>query len=109
MPCSRRRPFYQSKKRAGLREKWSRRLHAPTIVTGLTSKTTGFVSEYRPPLPSTNLKFLSTFMWDGREPNLTSQAKDATRGHAQKWALLMLPRFGGAEYANDHDDWSRHR
>src|SRR5215469_11186767 len=51
-------------------------------VTGLTSTTTGIVSTYRRPLPSTNLGFLSTIMWDGREPNLTSQAIDATRGHA---------------------------
>ncbi len=52
-------------------------------VTGLTSPTTGIVSMYRRPLPSTNLGFLSTIMWDGREPSLTSQAKDATLGHAQ--------------------------
>jgi transposase len=24
------------------------------------------------------------------------------------WALLRLPRFGGATHANDHDNWSRH-
>lgn len=57
------------------------------------------VSVYRRPLPSTNLSFLSTVMWDGREtvsplnseatffPNLiadlTHQAMDATTGHAQ--------------------------
>jgi cytochrome c peroxidase len=52
-------------------------------VTGLTSPTAGIVSVYRRPLPSTNLGFLSTIMWDGREPSLTSQAKDATLGHAQ--------------------------
>jgi len=52
-------------------------------VTGLTSPTTGIVSVYRRPLPSTNLGFLSTIMFDGREPNFTSQAKDATLGHAQ--------------------------
>jgi len=52
-------------------------------TTGLTSPTTGIVSVYRRPLPSTNLGFLSTFMWDGREPDLTSQAIDATLGHAQ--------------------------
>jgi hypothetical protein len=52
---------------------------------------------YRRPLPATNLKFLSTIMWDGRETvfgailgksidlnqSLTNQAKDATTGHAQ--------------------------
>jgi hypothetical protein len=49
------------------------------------------VSVYRRPLPSTNLRFLSAVMWDGRESSLTSaivddlghQANDATRGHAQ--------------------------
>ena len=52
-------------------------------VTGLTGPTTGIVSVYRRPLPATNLGFLSTIMWDGREPSLTSQAIDATLGHAQ--------------------------
>ncbi len=52
-------------------------------TTGLTTPTTGFVSIYRRPLPSTNLGFLSTIMWDGRELSLASQAKDATLGHAQ--------------------------
>ena len=52
-------------------------------VTGLTSPTAGIVSTYRRPLPSTNLGFLSAIMWDGREPSLSSQATDATLGHAQ--------------------------
>jgi cytochrome c peroxidase len=52
-------------------------------TTGLTSTTAGIVSTYRRPLPSTNLGFLSAIMWDGREPSLTSQAIDATLGHAQ--------------------------
>jgi cytochrome c peroxidase len=51
--------------------------------TGLTSSTTGILSMYRRPLPATNLGFLSTIMWDGREPSLSSQAVDATLGHAQ--------------------------
>jgi cytochrome c peroxidase len=38
---------------------------------------------FRRPLPSTNLRFLSGIMWDGREPSLASQAADATMGHAQ--------------------------
>ncbi len=46
---------------------------------------------FRRPLPSTNLKFLSAVMWDGRETrpgatmedNLEQQAIDATLGHAQ--------------------------
>jgi len=48
-------------------------------------------SMYRRPLPSTNLGFLSTVMWDGRETvpgqaisdDLATQANDATTGHAQ--------------------------
>jgi len=46
---------------------------------------------FRRPLPSANLAFLTTVMWDGREShpgntleqNLTQQAIDATLGHAQ--------------------------
>lgn len=57
-------------------------------ATGLA---VGIVSTYRRPLPSTNLSFLSTVMWDGREStptngldsDLKSQARDATLGHAQ--------------------------
>jgi hypothetical protein len=53
---------------------------------GLTS-----ASMYRRPLPSTNLRFLSAVMWDGRESSATTsiledlaqQADDATTGHAQ--------------------------
>jgi hypothetical protein len=59
------------------------------------------LSTYRRPLPSTNLRFLSTMMWDGRESpaasalnseatisknmtiDLTQQAKDAVATHAQ--------------------------
>ena len=49
------------------------------------------LSLFRRPLPSTNLKFLATVMWDGRESvpgntvaqNLNNQANDATLGHAQ--------------------------
>jgi hypothetical protein len=52
-------------------------------TTGLTGSTTGIVSIYRRPLPAANLGFLSTIMWDGREPSLFSQAVDATLGHTQ--------------------------
>src|SRR5215813_9645980 len=46
---------------------------------------------FRRPLPSTNLRFLTTVMWDGRESfpgqtlqfDLTDQATGATTGHAQ--------------------------
>lgn len=64
---------------------------------------TGNLSVYRRPLPSTNLRFLSTLMWDGRESStqtgtekitfatnpsdlladLAHQAVDATNTHAQ--------------------------
>src|SRR6516165_9311039 len=53
-------------------------------ITGLTGQTTGTVSVYRRPLPAANLGFLSTIMWDGREPSLFSQAVSATRGHAEE-------------------------
>lgn len=63
---------------------------------------TSTLSMYRRPLPATNLKFLTTIMWDGREStppstqkitypdptdnllvDLAHQATDATTGHAQ--------------------------
>jgi hypothetical protein len=56
--------------------------------TGLTGSKTGIVSVYRRPLPAANLGFLNTIMWDGREPDLFSQAVDATLGHAQADAAL---------------------
>ena len=58
--------------------------------------TTSQPAQYRRPLPSTNVGFLSAAMWDGRETvknpttgyidltqSLTNQAADATTGHAQ--------------------------
>jgi len=62
---------------------------------GCAPGTTG-VSVYRRPLPSTNLRFLSAVMWDGRESSaatsiredLLHQANDATRGHAAALADL---------------------
>ncbi len=49
------------------------------------------LSMFRRPLPTTNLKFLSTVMWDGRETfagqsihfDLSDQSNGATQGHAQ--------------------------
>lgn len=49
------------------------------------------LSLFRRPLPSTNVAFLSTVMWDGRETipgkpvplDLANQSNDATVGHAQ--------------------------
>ena len=56
-------------------------------------------SMYRRPLPSTNLRFLSAVMWDGREStpattvlqDLAKQADDATTGHAQA-SLHLTPQ-----------------
>jgi hypothetical protein len=68
------------------------------------------LSIYRRPLPSTNLRFLSTVMWDGRESstqtgtekitfgtnpgdllaNLAHQSLDATSGHAQAATPLTI-------------------
>ena len=45
--------------------------------------TAGTPAMYRRPLPSTNLPFLTTVMWDGREPSLMHQSMDATLGHAE--------------------------
>jgi hypothetical protein len=57
------------------------------------------VSMYRRPLPSTNLRFLSAVMWDGRESpatttilqDLARQADNATTGHAQA-SLHLTPQ-----------------
>src|SRR5450759_2145739 len=71
---------------------------------------TSTLSMYRRPLPSTNLRFLSTAMWDGRESstqtgtqkitfatnpsdllaNFAHQSVDATNGHAQGATPLAL-------------------
>lgn len=57
-------------------------------------------SLFRRPLPTTNLKFLSAVMWDGRETlsgqtiheDLGNQANNATTGHAQGNDLTPLQR-----------------
>jgi hypothetical protein len=78
-------------------------VHDPYGCALVSDRTTGqlVLSTYRRPLPSTNLRFLSTMMWDGRESpaasalnnkqtfsanllaDLTQQAKDAVSVHAQ--------------------------
>jgi hypothetical protein len=58
------------------------------------------LSLFRRPLPTTNLKFDSTVMWDGREvvagatvaSELLTQANDATMGHAQGKTLSVAQR-----------------
>ena len=72
---------------------------------------TNVISQYRRPLPATNLSFLSTVMWDGREStpltgttkivfnnypgslqsDLAHQSLDATVGHAQGTGPGPLP------------------
>jgi hypothetical protein len=72
-----------------------------SVVNPYGCDDTSTLSMYRRPLPATNLKFLSTLMWDGREStppgtqkitypdegqllaDLAHQAMDATTGHAQ--------------------------
>jgi hypothetical protein len=59
------------------------------------------LSLFRRPLPATNLRFLTTVMWDGRESapnatlqeNLIRQALDATQGHAQLAGNLTQPQL----------------
>ena len=63
----------------------------------------GRLSLFRRPLPTTNLAFLSTVMWDGRETfegqavhfDLAHQANGATLGHAQG-AEALTPEQQGA-------------
>jgi cytochrome c peroxidase len=43
----------------------------------------GGLSVFRRPLPATNLTFNAVIMWDGREPNLIEQARNATLRHAE--------------------------
>jgi len=38
---------------------------------------------HRRPLPSTSLRFLPAIMWDGREPDLTTQARNAISVHSE--------------------------
>jgi cytochrome c peroxidase len=56
---------------------------------------------FRRPLPSTNLLFLPTVMWDGRESilldlegDLARQANDATLGHAEATASITPEQAG---------------
>lgn len=61
------------------------------VETPYACNDTQQVSVYRRPLPATNLRFLTTVMWDGRESpsgrsltdSLRSQAFDAIMGHQQ--------------------------
>ena len=46
------------------------------------------LSLFRRPLPSTNLRFLSTVMWDGRETFLDARSRDCLRGTSNCFAAL---------------------
>ena len=48
------------------------------------------LSLFRRPLPTTNLRFLTGIMWDGREPSLGQQSIDATIGHAQATQTVQV-------------------
>ncbi|HZY48852.1 MAG TPA: hypothetical protein VFE64_03645, partial [Devosia sp.] len=64
------------------------------------------LSLFRRPLPTTNLKFDSTVMWDGREvvpgatvaSELETQASDAVIGHAQGKSLTSAQRESIAQF-----------
>jgi len=60
------------------------------------------LSLFRRPLPTTNLRFLNTVMWDGREntastvdANLLHQANSATVGHAASAAAITADQARG--------------
>ncbi len=55
------------------------------------------LSLFRRPLPSTNLKFLNTVMWDGRETFLDPSSKDCILGTGRCFATL---HFDLADQAN---------
>jgi hypothetical protein len=67
------------------------------------------LSLFRRPLPTANLKFDSTVMWDGREvvpgspvmPELQTQASDATTGHAQGQPLSQAQRESIAQFETE--------
>lgn len=71
-----------------------------------TSTTTGAVSLYRRPLPTTNIGFLTTLQWDGREPDLFSLGLHSTRNHLQSTTdptpaqLQQMVTFEGCDTQN---------
>jgi len=64
----------------------------PRISANLTFATTAFVFP-GPPSVSTPATVSGNIMWDGREPSLENQAKDATLGHAQAIAPPTLTQI----------------
>jgi cytochrome c peroxidase len=71
-----------------------------------TAGTTGAVSLYRRPLPTTNVGFLTTLLWDGREPDLFSLSLHATRNRLQSTTdptpaeLQQMVMFQGCDFKN---------
>ena len=67
------------------------------------------LSLFRRPLPTANLKFDSTVMWDGREvvpgspvlPELQTQSSDATTGHAKGAPLSQAQRESIAQFETE--------
>jgi cytochrome c peroxidase len=55
----------------------------PYRCTNLGTPTSGVISVYRRPLPTTNLPFQTSIMWDGRESDLQTQALNAAFQHEE--------------------------
>jgi len=76
------------------------------------ANTTGAVSLYRRPLPTTNIGFLSTLLWDGREPDLFSLGLHATRNRLQSITdptdaqLQQMVTFQGCDTKNQEQSGS---
>jgi len=79
---------------------------------GCAETTANHPALYRRPLPATNLRFLDNIMWDGREPDLQTQAKNATLVHAQPAEpptdaqLLQIVSLETALFTAQSDDTS---
>ena len=71
-----------------------------------TGSTTGAVSLYRRPLPTTNIGLLTTLLWDGREPDLFSLSLHATRNRLQSTTeptpaqLQQMVTLQGCDFKN---------
>jgi hypothetical protein len=71
-----------------------------------TAGTTGAVSLYRRPLPTTNIGFLTALQWDGREPDLFSLSLHSTRNRLQSTTdptpaqLQQMVTFQGCDFKN---------
>jgi len=66
---------------------------------GYAGPVNGF-SLFRRPLPSTNLKFLSTFMWDGRETFRDPSSATCLKAPLDTTACFATPAFDLADQAN---------